>query len=152
LGADGVVLGTRLWASVESMGPASFKKALVNAKSADDVVRTRAFDVISNSFRPVKWPAPYDTSSALRNKITDKWDTKISELEAELNKNPDSSIVTDFKRANAENDVYGAPVYAGKGVGKVKSIDAAFDIVTRTAEEALIVLRGLRNTYVEAKK
>ena len=45
LGCDGVVLGTRLWASEEAMGSVRLKSALVRA-DGDDVLRTRVFDTI----------------------------------------------------------------------------------------------------------
>lgn len=46
LGADGVVLGTRLWASIEAKGSSKYKDALVAVTSTDQVVRTRVFDNI----------------------------------------------------------------------------------------------------------
>ena len=147
LGADGVVLGTRLWASSEAKGPSTFKNALVEAESADDAIRTKAFDKIANSYKTVKWPKPYDTSGVLRNFVTEEWDQNISGLDVALKNSasPDfSSIVLDFKRAEKDGDPKGAIVYAGKGVGKVKSIDPAFDIVTRTAEEAIDEFQSLQ--------
>jgi nitronate monooxygenase len=84
LGADGAVLGTRLWASQEALGSSAYKNALVNAGSCDDVVRTRVFDTINNSHRQTKWPYPFDSSGTLRNEMTEAWDTSIPDLEAEL--------------------------------------------------------------------
>ena len=45
LGCDGIVLGTRLWATKEALGD-----ALLRAEG-DDVVRTRTFDAIQNGER-----------------------------------------------------------------------------------------------------
>ena len=127
--------------------------ALVEAKSADDVVRTRAFDTIANSYRTIKWPAPYDTSGVLRNDVTKEWDQNISELEVELRKAPNgaSSIVLDFKIAEEAGDPTGGVCYSGKGVGKVTSIDSAFDIVTRTSEEAIAEIQALQTNCFDVE-
>jgi len=87
LGADGAVLGTRLWASEEALGSSAYKNALTSAGSCDDVVRTQVFDTIWNSRRETKWPYPYDSSGTLRNTTTDAWDTSILALKAELDSN-----------------------------------------------------------------
>ena len=52
LGCDGIVLGTRLWATKEALGDSTGKKrdALLRAEG-DDVVRTRTFDAIQNGER-----------------------------------------------------------------------------------------------------
>ena len=139
LGADGAVLGTRLWASKEAMGPNSFKDALVAAKSADDVIRTRAFDTIANSFRSLKWPSPYDSSGVLRNKTTKQWDDDSS-LEKALSTSEGFKIVETFKVASQTSDPVYAPVYAGKGVGKIHSIESAFEIISRIEQEIVGVI------------
>jgi nitronate monooxygenase len=149
LGADGVVLGTRLWASTEAKGPAAFKEALVAAESADDVVRTRVFDAMWNSYRSTKWPPPYDSSGALRNKLTDVWDEKIAELEKKLGDYTGSSIVEEFKKADATNTVESACVFSGKGVGKIKAIEPAFDIITRVEKEAIDALKNLQSSHID---
>jgi nitronate monooxygenase len=139
LGADGAVLGTRLWASKEAMGPNSFKDALVAANSADDVIRTRAFDTIANSFRSLKWPSPYDSSGVLRNKTTKQWDDDSS-LEKALSTSEGFKIVETFKVASETSDPAYAPVYAGKGVGKIHSIESAFEIISRIEQEIVGVI------------
>jgi nitronate monooxygenase len=58
LGCDGAVLGTRLWASQEAMGPDLFKERLVAAASCDDVIRSTVFDHIQNAYHATPWPEP----------------------------------------------------------------------------------------------
>jgi len=140
LGADGVVLGTRLWASTEAEGPQKYKDALVATKSGDDVIRTRAFDTISNSFRPTKWPVPYDSSGVLRNKTTKEWDD-VGKLEKALASLEGANIVRAFKMATADKDPAYACIYSGKGVGKIDSIDPAYDIITRIEQEAIEAIK-----------
>ena len=113
------------------------------AKSGDDVVRTQCFDMISNSYKSIKWPAPFDSSGVLRNEVTKQWDGSTERLEKALDSDEKSSIIEKFKRAEEEKDPSGAIVYSGKGVGKIRSIDPAFEIMTRIEKEAINAISGL---------
>mmetsp|Transcript_17662 Transcript_17662/g.40734 ORF Transcript_17662/g.40734 Transcript_17662/m.40734 type:complete len:217 (+) Transcript_17662:52-702(+) len=159
LGADGAVLGTRLWASQEALGSVAYKNALVTARSCDDVVRTRVFDTICNSYRQKKWPYPFDSSGTLRNDTTEAWDESIPALEAELEESKIGSgssysdadkvsIVDQFNDAEKEELPNAGCVYSGQGVGEIISIDPAYDIIQRIEEEAIQSLSDLRNLYV----
>ena len=152
LGADGVVLGTRLWASQEALGSSAYKDALTSAGSCDDVVRTRVFDTICNSHRQTKWPHPFDSSGALRNDTTDAWDTAIPELEVALNSNKRSSsgadevsLVERLNKAEKEELPSEGCVYCGEGVGEINSIDPAYDIVQQIEIDAMESLSNLKN-------
>ena len=151
LGADGVVLGTRLWASEESIGPDNYKVALLRASSGDDVVRTRVFDTINNSYKDTKWPAPYDSSGTLRNETTKTWDGRLPEVEDALRTDDESSEVRAFvsKYKQAEDDTNLAVVYCGEGVGEIDSIDPTFAIIQRIENEAIEVLQNLQKIVVE---
>jgi nitronate monooxygenase len=149
LGADGIVLGTRLWASEEAIGPKAYKKALVEAKSCDDVIRTRVFDVICNSFRPTKWPSPYDSSGVLRNRMTDEWDTKLRELAYEI-EHPSNglNVAIKFKKAVAGQRPDSACVYCGQGVGDISSIEPAYEIVQKIEKEATESFMKLQRVFL----
>ena len=157
LGADGAVLGTRLWASQEALGSAVYKDALVTAKSCDDVVRTRVFDTICNSYRQTKWPYPFDSSGTLRNLTTEAWDTLIPKLEAELESSDILSssssdadkrnIVDELNHAEKEELPDTGCVYSGQGVGEIISIDPAYNIIQQIEEEAIQSLSNLRNLF-----
>jgi len=143
LGADGAVLGTRLWASEEALGSTTYKNALLSAGSCDDVVRTRVFDTISNSHRERKWPYPFDSSGTLRNDTTAAWDTSISALEAELNSDK-TSLVDELNHAEdaALPDI--GCVYSGQGVGEIVSIEPAYDVVMQIEKNAIESLSYLK--------
>jgi nitronate monooxygenase len=153
LGADGVVLGTRLWASEEAIGPATYKDALLRASSGDDVVRTRVFDSINNSYKDTTWPAPYDSSGTLRNETTETWDGRLLEIEDALRKDDGSNEVHDFvskyKQAVKEGNTNLAAVYCGEGVGEIDSIDPTFAIIQRIENEAREILQNLQTIIVE---
>ena len=119
------------------------------AKSGDEVIRTRAFDTIANSFRPIKWPVPYDSSGVLRNKITGEWDD-----DAKLNKALSSSegaatIVNAFQKGTADNDPAYACIYCGKGVGKITAIQPAYEILTRIESEMITAIQQVHTLLPE---
>jgi nitronate monooxygenase len=143
LGADGIVMGTRLWASQEALGPLSYKYALRNAKSCDEVVRTQVFDAIANTYSETPWPVPFDSSGTLRNDTTAIWDTNLSDLEEILqnggaeNQAKKQEIVALYQHATREKDPSVAGVHAGQGVGLIHAIEPAFDIIERIDDEAM---------------
>jgi hypothetical protein len=74
LGAQGVVLGTRFYASEEAAGHLAAKKRIVSS-SGDGTTRSVVFDV---SRRNV-WPAPF-TGRCLNNSYTQRWKGRELEL------------------------------------------------------------------------
>jgi nitronate monooxygenase len=149
LGADGVVLGTRLWASEEATGSRADKNALVDAKSCDDVVRTEVFDMINNSYKSIKWPAPYDSSGVLRNEITKEWDHRLSELKTQLT-NPSNglNVARVLQKAVDGRHVGSSFVYCGQGVGEISAIEPAYDIVSKIEKDAAATLSKLLSVFV----
>jgi len=134
LGCDGVVLGTRLWASKEARGRSASKQRLADCDiGPDQISRNEVFDLIQNSISSNPWPKPYDSSGMIRNQTIDKWEGKLHEAETELSKG-DNQILLDFK---AE----GAFIHSGKGVGDISSIDGAYDIIRRIDEEAKTIIQ-----------
>ena len=138
LGADGAVLGTRLWVSEEALGPIAYKNAIVKAASCDDVVRTQVFDTICNSYRDTKWPYPFDSSGTLRNTTTEDWDTSIHALETELDSifsvtssssKGNKNVIDKLNHAEEVQLPDAGCVYSGQGVGEILSIAPAYDII-----------------------
>ena len=134
LGCDGVVLGTRLWASKESLGHDSFKECLVAADSGDEVIRTNCIDQIVNSYSTIPWPRPYDSVGMLRNQTSLQWDSKASELQAAVV--ADEMIATDYKSAMCNGDHTIAAVLCGEGVGDIDAIESVHDIIYRIDHDA----------------
>ena len=74
LGADGVLVGTRLWATVETnVGEAMEAAAL--AADGDATIRTRVPDIA----RRLDWPKRF-TARVLRNRCTETWHGRKAEL------------------------------------------------------------------------
>lgn len=131
LGAAGVLVGTRLFASVEALGAPGAKARLVTA-SGDQTIRTTVFDVV----RGLDWPRPF-TGRALRNSFTETWALRAEELA----RRPEQR--ERYRRAAEANDFDTALVWAGQGVDAVTGIEPAGEIVSRIAREADEVLARL---------
>jgi len=76
LGADGVLLGTRLWATAESLAATGAVEAALHA-NGDETARSSVFDVL----RRKNWPPEFDFR-ALRNHLHRKWELHMDELQA----------------------------------------------------------------------
>jgi nitronate monooxygenase len=72
MGADGVQMGTRFLATVESSATEAYKKAVVAAKEEDIIVAHRPGSPCGLPFRVIKQSPMYDSS--LRRKRTPKCD------------------------------------------------------------------------------
>jgi nitronate monooxygenase len=146
LGCDGVVVGTRLCASHESLGRASFKELAAAAETTcDDVVRTTSFDAIQNVYADHPWPEPYDSVGAVKNETFRQWQGQSVQLASILNSSNDNrnDIVARYQQAQSEGNANVAAVLAGQGVGLIHGIEPAHEIVTRMSQTAATVLQSL---------
>jgi len=129
LGAAGVLMGTRFYATFESLAYPAVKKRLV-AGSGDATIRTRVFDIV----RGYDWPAGY-TGRALVNDFARSWHLRETELINQL-----GTETSKFEQALATADTDIMMVWSGECIDLVRVLDHAADIVTsvgRQAEERL---------------
>jgi len=134
LGASGVLLGTRFYASVECDGADEAKKRIC-AASSGETVRSIIFDVS----RRLWWPAPF-TGRALINDHARRWMGR----EVELVQNLDA-VAAEYAAARDAGNFDIAGVFAGDGVGLIHDIPPAAEIVDRIVTEADQILGGRRN-------
>ena len=135
LGADGVLLGTRFYASQEAAGAEEAKRRICAAKSGE-TVRGIIFDLSRNNV----WPAPF-TGRCLINDHARRWQGRELELLQQVGK-----VSADYMNARADGDFDIAAVIAGEAVGLIHDIPPAADIVERVAVEAEQILHGRRNS------
>jgi nitronate monooxygenase len=135
LGASGVLLGTRFYATEEAAGARAAKER-IRAATGDDTVRSIVFDL---SRRNV-WPEPF-TGRCLRNAHADRWFGR----EAELLRNQDE-VADEYAAARNANDFDVAAVIAGESSGLVHDITTVGAVVDRivSGAEALLGLRAPR--------
>lgn len=108
LGADGVVIGSRLLFSHECEYTAAMKEELIKA-DLHGTIRSYAFDDV---FRTAFWPEGID-ARALKNKIIDDYKEGLS-LEVRLQRYDDD-------KANGRSDRLA--IWAGEGVGLLGKIE-----------------------------
>jgi nitronate monooxygenase len=139
LGASGVLLGTRFYASVECDGPEEAKKRICAAASGN-TVRSIIFDLSRDNV----WPAPFN-GRCLINDHARRWMGR----EVELLQNV-KAIAADYAVAKAAGDFDIAAVIAGEAVGLIHDIPRAGEIVDRIVTEAGQILSGKRNSVTMA--
>ena len=129
LGASGVLMGTRFYATQEAAG-AQAAKERIRAATGDDTLRSIVFDI---SRRNV-WPAPF-TGRCLRNSHVDRWIGRELDLMRNL-----EVEATRYAAARSDEDFDVAAVIAGESSGMVREILFAHEIVQRVVHEASAIL------------
>ena len=135
LGAAGVLLGTRFYASLEADGSEEAKKRIC-AASSGDTVRGIIFDLSRNNV----WPAPF-TGRCLVNDHARRWIGR----EVELLQNV-GTVAVEYAAAKAAGNFDVAAVIAGEAVGLIHDIPPAAEIVERIVTEADQIMLGRRNS------
>jgi nitronate monooxygenase len=131
LGADGVLVGTRFYATQEAVGSPVAKERIV-AATGDKTIRSILFDIARRNV----WPAPY-TGRVLRNEFSERWRGR----EAELMQHQ-AEEATRYDKARAEGDFDTAAVIAGEAVDMIADIPPAAEVVDRMVKEASALLSG----------
>lgn len=131
LGADGVVVGTRFWASEEALtSVAATDRAL--SVTGDDTVRTRAVDAL----RGVAWPEEF-SFRVVKNKLTEQWTYREAEATAAF-----GSLAAAYAEARSRQDLDVVAVVAGECVGLIHDRPSAASIVEAMVTQAQSLLRG----------
>ena len=125
LGADGVLMGTRLWASAESLASSGAVAAALQAHG-DDTVRSSVFDVL----RRKSWPPEFDFR-ALRNRLHREWESRVDELRAA----PEAARA-DYEAGVAAQDFDRAHVTVGEAVGLLRDAPSAAVLIARITRQA----------------
>jgi nitronate monooxygenase len=120
LGAAGVVVGTRLYASHEALDTAAAKRTLV---AASDTRRTTVFDLL----RGPQWPAGH-TGRAVVNATVERWHGQERALHRDLD-----TQRAHYRQAAEADDTDVRVVWAGTGVSDIHEILPAADIVRSIA-------------------
>ena len=126
LGASGVMLGTRFVATRESQAPEFWKRSLLERQSEETTIT----DVFTGL------PA-----RALRNAFTEEYAAS------------ESPTLPGLLQANAAQDIYNTaavrgdgehfPQYAGQGLGLIRDLPGAAEVVERMVEEARVAVSRL---------
>jgi len=129
LGADGVLVGTRLWAAPEALvSPRAHQRAI--QAGGDDTFRTQVYDAV----RQLDWPTEYN-ERAIGNPFLDVWHGNEARLSTEL-----PEAIETFEKAVAAEDFDAAAILVGEAVGLIHDVRPAADIVRDMARDATAIL------------
>jgi nitronate monooxygenase len=129
LGADGVLVGTRLWASAEALVTPQAQQRAIEA-CGDDTVRTRVYDIV----RQRDWPEKYD-ARLITNPLIEAWHGNESGLSARL-----PETVRTFQKAVAEQDFDVVTPLVGEAISLIHAVRPAADIVRDMVADATRIL------------
>lgn len=130
LGADGVLVGTRLWASQEALVPERHHGAILET-DGDGTLRTTLPDIA----RELPWPRGF-TARIRRNAFTERWHGREEELARQV-----AVEGPKYRQAFAAGDPDNTAVWFGEAAGMIHKIEPAGAIVARMVEEAAQRLR-----------
>lgn len=133
LGADGALVGSRLWATTEANVSEGMRDAAL-AATGDATLRTTVADVV----RGLDWPDRY-TARVLRNRFTATWHGREAELGG-----ADPHVAHDWAEGWADGDPERSNTFTGEGVGLIHSIEPAAAVLERMSAQAAAVLAEAR--------
>jgi nitronate monooxygenase len=131
LGADGVLVGSRFWASEEALVHLSLQTAAI-AATGDDTMQTSVTDIV----RHRHWPDRFKIR-VLRNEFTDRWHGREEELRTAVDREAPA-----FDAAMAAGDARIATPIIGEAAGLIWSVEPAAVILERMVAEAEALLKG----------
>ncbi|MDP1865427.1 MAG: nitronate monooxygenase [Bradyrhizobium sp.] len=135
LGATGILMGTRFYASQECDGAEEAKRRICAAR-AGATTRGIIFDLSRNNV----WPAPFN-GRCLINDHARRWMGREIELLQNV-----TAVAADYAAARASGNFDIAAVIAGEAVGLIHDIPPAAEIIDRIVAEADQIMSGRRNS------
>jgi nitronate monooxygenase len=129
LGADGILVGTRLWASQEALVKQDHHRAIVET-NGDGTLRTRVADIA----RQLPWPRGF-TARIRRNAFTERWHGREELLEQNV-----AIEGPRYRQAFMEGNPDDTGVWFGEAAGLIGSIEPAAAIIERMVADAALHL------------
>ena len=132
LGADGALVGSRLWATSEAPVPPTAQARVVAARS-DDTVRTGVFDIV----RGFPWPTGY-TGRTLRNAFVRRWLGNEDTLRLNVD-----AVQRGYQGAVAAADFDVAAIHIGEDIGLIDDIPSTAQVLDAMSRDAAAILHRL---------
>jgi len=137
LGADGVLMGSRFWASEECLAHPNLRRTVV-AHDGDATRRQVTLDIAWG----MQFPAGF-TGRALRNTFLERWHGREAEHRQQA-----EALRPDFLAAVAAGDADEAGINIGEAIGLMDSVRPAGAIVADVVAEAELLLRDRAAQFV----
>jgi nitronate monooxygenase len=127
LGADGVLIGSRFWASNEALVHPKMLLAAVEA-NGDETLRTTIVDIV----RKIDWPSRYNyTARVLKNDFANRWHDDVDGLKTHIDEESEK-----WRTALAAGNSSIANVFMGEVAGLIHNIKPAAEILNTIVNEA----------------
>ena len=136
LGAQGILLGTRFLATVESPLHPNFKRAIVDSDGHD----TQLSEIPDIAAGQV-WPGAMTRSR--RNKFIERWAGREWALRRDR-----VEAIAKLRAAREAGDVDEGPLSMGQDAGLIHDIPSAGELVTRIAQQANEILTQTLTGFV----
>lgn len=127
LGADGVLVGSRFFASAEALVPPSFHAAVI-AADGDSTIRTTVIDAA----RQFQWPKPF-TGRTIKTRFVMDWHGREAALADPVTREHEGAR---YWKAFQDGDVDNTGVWTGEAVGLIRDVSSAGEILRRMVREA----------------
>ena len=127
LGADGVLIGSRFWASAEALVNPAFQNVALSA-DGDSTIRTTVVDVA----RKIEWPKPF-TARVMKTRFVEDWHGREADLgkpgivDREMQR-----YVTAMQKGDPEN----TGVWVGEATGLIQDVRPAGELLQKIAGDA----------------
>lgn len=138
LGADGVLVGTRLMASQESEAPEGFRQAIIRA-DGDSTMKSTSVDIARKRY----WPNSEFVGRVLKNSFVTKWHGRDREMEKAIDVEYERFWAA-FKTGDADN----SGVLIGEVSGIIQDAPPAAQIIDRMIAEACQLLSS-HSRYID---
>ncbi|MFW8567254.1 NAD(P)H-dependent flavin oxidoreductase [Orrella sp. 11846] len=129
LGAHGVLIGTRFWASKESLVHPNHHQSILET-DGDGTIRTTVPDVV----RSLDWPEEF-TVRVRHNAFTRRWHGQENAMREQL-----ETLTPAYIEASSQGDTENAGVFFGEAAGLIHRIDSVETIMNDITQQALTLL------------
>ncbi len=127
LGADGVLIGSRFWASAEALVHRNFHERAC-ASDGDHTIRTNVVDIARN----IPWPRHF-TGRVLRTRFVEEWHGRERELsDPSVQQREMDRYISAMQSGDADN----TGVWVGEAAGLIKRVRPAGDLVREIVRDA----------------
>jgi len=141
LGADGVLIGSRFWASAEALVHPAFQQPAA-AADGDSTIRTTVIDVA----RRLAWPHPF-MARVMKNRFVEDWHGRESELaDAATAERETQRYLSAVQAGDADN----TGVWVGEAAGLIDDVRPAGDLLREIVQDAEHLLRERASTLVQS--
>jgi nitronate monooxygenase len=127
LGADGVLIGSRFWASAEALVNPAFQNVALSA-DGDSTIRTTVVDVA----RKIEWPKPF-TARVMKTRFIEDWHGREADLaKPEIVDREMRRYVTAMQKGDPEN----TGVWVGEATGLIQDVRPAGELLQNIVGDA----------------